>query len=95
LRTDDLARVPGKRGSTAHPKTVTLARTATKRGSDMRLMLRIPPRTGARLRAHRSVTGRVTILAKRDDGATTVLERRVRIVRGAAKKRSARRRRSR
>ena len=95
LRTDDLARVPGKRGSTARPKTVTLARTAPKRGKQMKLMLRIPPRTGARLRARRAVTGRVTIVAKRDDGAMTVLEHRVRIVRGAPKKKRSPRRRSR
>jgi secreted PhoX family phosphatase len=83
LRTDDLARVPGKRGSTARPKTVTLARSSAKGGRDVRLRLRIGARDAARLRARRAVTARLTVVAHRADGGTTVLERRLKIVRGA------------
>jgi hypothetical protein len=78
LRTDDLARVPGKRGSTPRPRTVTLAR-ATTRGR--RLRLRIGPRAARRLRRRRAVTGRLTVVARHDDGRITVIERRLKIVR--------------
>jgi hypothetical protein len=82
LRSDDLERVPGERGSTRRPRTVTLARRRAKGAPSVRLRLRIRARDAARIRARRAVTARLTIVAQREDGGTTVLVRRVRIVRG-------------
>jgi secreted PhoX family phosphatase len=83
LRTDDLASVPGARGSSARPDTVTLARSRgwARRGI-VELRFHVDRREAARLRAHRSVLARVTVVAKAPDGAVSVASHRVRIVAG-------------
>jgi len=81
LRTDDLARVPGARGSTARPHTVTLARARRKGRETMRLHLRVGGGELRRLRGRRVTRARVTVVARDGDGRSRVATRVVRIVR--------------
>ena len=83
LRSDELARVPGKRGSTMRPRTVTLARSRRKGRARMTVHLR-PGRAGVqRLRGRRSTPARVTVVAHGRDGRARVATRAVRITRGS------------
>ena len=58
---DELGRVPGKRGSTARPHTVTLARARRKGREEMQLHLRIGRAELLRLRGRRSTPARITV----------------------------------
>jgi len=80
LRTADLVRVPGKRGSAPRPRTVTLARAERRleRGTHA-VRLRVGPRTASRLRARRAVKARLTLLVRDDAGRTDVLTREVHV----------------
>jgi hypothetical protein len=82
LRTDDLARRPGERGSTPRPKTVTLARAKRPGAPALQLRLRPGARHVARLARHRSLSARVTVLARRQDGSTLVVTQTVRLIGG-------------
>jgi hypothetical protein len=79
LRTDELARVPGKRGSTARPRTVTLARARRKGRQTMTLHLRVGAAGARRLRTRRSTHALLTVVAQGRDGRSRVAARRVRI----------------
>jgi uncharacterized protein len=81
LRTDELGRVPGKRGSTARPHTVTLARARRKGREEMRLHLRVGSAGLRRLRGRRSTRARITVVAQGRDGRAHVATRAVKIVR--------------
>jgi secreted PhoX family phosphatase len=81
LRSDELGRVPGKRGSTARPHTVTLARARRKGGRRLTVHLRPDHAAIRRLRGRGSTRARVTVVATRRDGRTRVATRAVRIVR--------------
>jgi hypothetical protein len=83
LRSDELARVPGKRGSTARPRTVTLARARRKGRARMTVHLRLGRAGAQRLRTRRSTPARVTVVAHGRDGRTSVATRSVRITRGS------------
>jgi hypothetical protein len=76
LRTDDLAREPGKRGSTVRPRTVTLDRARTRDG---RVRLGLSAAEARRLRAVAPATAHVAVTAQRADGSTTVATHRLRI----------------
>ena len=82
LRTGDLARVAGARGSTPRPRTLTLARgtvTAPVAG-EYRLRLRTGRRTAARLSSvRRSLAARLTVQATDRAGNVAVAFRRVRV----------------
>jgi hypothetical protein len=82
LRTDDLARVPGKRGSVARPLTLRLARQrrALDAGGRAVLRLRIDAATAARLRRAGGVSAWVAVQVGHGAGAR-VAARRVRITR--------------
>lgn len=81
LRTNDLARVPGTRGSVDRPVPVVLARRSRRTAPRGRLTvpLRIDSRTAARLRRRRSVRARITVQARGADGLTRIATRLVRI----------------
>jgi uncharacterized protein len=81
LRTDDLLRVPGKRGSTARPHTVTLARRRLRaaRAGRKRLRLRISAAEARALRAARSPTLQVAVVARGPGGVSRVASHRVRV----------------
>jgi len=81
LRSDELGRVPGKRGSTPRPHTVTLARVRRKGREAMTLHLRAGSAGARRLRGRRSTPARITVVAKGRDGRTRVATRAVTIVR--------------
>jgi uncharacterized protein len=81
LRSDELGRVPGKRGSTARPHTVTLARVRRKGHETMTLHLRAGAAGARRLRGRRSTLARITVVAHGRDGRTRVATRAVTIVR--------------
>jgi hypothetical protein len=81
LRTEELGRVPGKRGSTARPHTVTLARARRKGRKEMRLHLRVGRAGLLRLRGRRSTRARITVVAHGRDGRGRVVTRAVKIVR--------------
>ena len=68
LRSDELGRVPGKRGSTARPHTVTLARARRKGREEMRLHLRVGRAGLLRLRGRRTTRARITVVAHGRDG---------------------------
>jgi hypothetical protein len=78
LRTDDLRTVPGARGSTARPKTVTLDRGRARGKRTARLRLRVSAAEARRLRRAGRVTLQVAISA-RANGVTRVESRRVRL----------------
>ena len=79
LRSDELGRVPGKRGSTPRPRTVTLARARRKGRRTLTLHLRLGPAGAQRLRGRRSTPARVTVVAQSRDGRARVATRVVRI----------------
>jgi secreted PhoX family phosphatase len=81
LRSDELARVPGKRGSTPRPHTVTLARIRRKGRGTVAVHLRLDQAGARRLRGRRSTPARVTVVARRRDGRVRVATRAVRISR--------------
>ena len=81
LRTDALAQVPGKRGSTPRPHTVTLARARRKGREELRLHLRVSGAPLRRLRGRRSTPARITVVARGRDGRARVATRGVTIVR--------------
>jgi hypothetical protein len=81
LRSDDLDRVPGERGSTERPKPVTLAtarRTFTRAG---RHQILLKPRGGIRrrLKGHGTITARYTVQARAKSGSVELVNRRVRV----------------
>jgi hypothetical protein len=78
LRTDDLTRVPGKRGSDLRPFTVTLVRRRF-RAAHRRLRLRISPAEARRIRAARPATLQVAVTARLPGGVTRVAVQRVRV----------------
>jgi uncharacterized protein len=79
LRSDELGRVPGKRGSTARPHTVTLARARRKGSLTQTIHLRLGPAGAQRLRGRRITPARVTVVAQGRDGRARVATRAVRI----------------
>jgi len=79
LRTDDVRRVPGARGSTARPKTVTLDRRRLRSRRTARVRLRVSAADARRLRAARPLTLQVAVSARGEDGVTRVAQRRVRL----------------
>ena len=81
LRTDDLQHVPGKRGSTARPVTVTLARRRWRAGgaARRRLKLRVSAAEARALRAARSPRVQVAVSARGPGGVTRVTSHRVRV----------------
>ena len=81
LRTDELRRVDGKRGSTARPLTVTLDRRSgrVRRAGRQRLRLRLSAAEGRRLRRARPLRVWVTVLSRDTDGVTHVATQRVRV----------------
>jgi sugar lactone lactonase YvrE len=80
LRTADLQRVPGQRGSSVRPRTVTLGalRRAMRRGGRHRLRVRIRPSVVRRLR-RRGVTTLLTVQARDRTGRTAVVTRQIRV----------------
>jgi hypothetical protein len=83
LRSAELGRVPGKRGSTDRPRSVTVARTRDGVGPGPNtLFLVAGPRAAARLRRRRSTLTRLTVQVREADGRVHVLTRKVRVVRG-------------
>ena len=81
LRSDELGRVPGKRGSTPRPHTVTLARARRTARGKMTVHLRINKAGARRLRGRRSTPARITVVAHGRDGRARVATRAVKIVR--------------
>jgi hypothetical protein len=82
LRTDDLRRVPGRRGSTERPHTVTLdrRRIGAARAGRHRLRLRVSAAEARRLRrAAGRVTLQVAVSARGEDGVTRVASHRLRL----------------
>jgi hypothetical protein len=76
LRTDGLDRVPGARGSTARPRTVTLDRRRLRVRRVARLRLRVSAAEARRLRAARPLTLHVAVSTR---GGTRVAQRRLRL----------------
>ena len=83
LRSDELGRVPGKRGSTPRPHTVTLARARRQGRKTVIVHLRLGPAGARRLRGRRATPARVTVVAQGRDGRARVATRAVRITRGS------------
>ena len=81
LRSDELGRVPGKRGSTPRPHTVTLARARRDGRARMTVHLRVDRAGAARLRGRRSTPARITVVAHGRDGRARVATRAIKIVR--------------
>ena len=80
LRSPQLGKVPGQRGSTFRPRNVTVARTAKRvPAGPAKLRLKASPRTLARLRRRRSTATRLTVLVRAADGRVHVVTRQVRI----------------
>jgi hypothetical protein len=81
LRTDDLRRVAGRRGSTERPRTVPLdrRRRASARAGRHRIRLRVSSAEARRLRRARAANLRVAVLARLESGVTQVATRRVRL----------------
>ena len=81
LRSPQLGKVPGQRGSTVRPRDVTVARTAKRvPAGSAKLRLKASPRTLARLRKRRSTATRLTVLVRAADGRVHVVTRQVRVV---------------
>jgi hypothetical protein len=80
LRSADLQRVPGRRGSSVRPRTVTLGvlRRVVRRGGRHRLRLRVRPALARRLR-RRGVTALLTVQARDRTGRTALVTRQIRI----------------
>ncbi len=83
LRTSDLEREPGERGSTVRPVLVTLAtaRRRFERPGRYKVRLRLSRGAKAHLRGHRSLRARISVQAT-GGRRTAVSNRRVRIVGG-------------
>jgi hypothetical protein len=81
LRSDELGRVPGKRGSSPRPHTVTLARARRTARDRMTLHLRIGRAGAQRLRGRRSTPARITVVAHGRDGRARVATRSLTILR--------------
>ena len=81
LRTDGLRNVPGNRGSTQRPKTVTLdrRRRANARAGRHRIRLRVSPAEARRLKRARPVELRVAVVVKLKSGVRQVETARVRL----------------
>jgi hypothetical protein len=81
LRTDDLRRVPGKRGSTARPVTVTLARRRRRlrRAGRIRVRLRVSAAEARALARAKAPRVQVAVVARGEGGATRVTSHRVRV----------------
>ncbi|HWM09974.1 MAG TPA: alkaline phosphatase PhoX [Solirubrobacteraceae bacterium] len=79
LRTDDLRRVPGARGSTARPRTVTLDRRRLRSKRVISVRLRISAAEARRLRRAEDVTLHVAVSVRGPRGFTRVASRRVRL----------------
>lgn len=79
LRTDDLRRVPGARGSTQRPRTVTLDRRRLRAERTVRVRLRVSAAEARRLRAAKPLTLQVAVSARGADGVMRVAQRRVRL----------------
>jgi hypothetical protein len=80
LRTPQLGRVPGNRGSTIRPRNTTVARTAKPvRAGTTKLRLKVSPRMLARLRRRRSTASRLTVLVRGADGRSHVVSPPLRI----------------
>ena len=73
--------MPGKRGSTARPHTVTLARARRTARDRMTVHLRVNRAGARRLRGRRSTPARITVVAHGRDGRARVATRAVKIVR--------------
>jgi len=73
--------VPGKRGSTPRPHTVTLARARRTGRERMTVHLRVGHGGAARLRGRRATPARITVVAHGRDGRARVTTRAVRIIR--------------
>jgi hypothetical protein len=81
LRTDDIERVPGERGSSDRPNPVTLAsaeRTFTRAGRQ-RLVLKPRGDLRKRLKGHGTITARYTVQARAKTGSAELVNRRVRV----------------
>ena len=87
LRTDDLAREPGRRGSAPRPRTVTLDRRTRRARPRMTQRLRVSAREAARIRRKRAIAARLTLVAHHEDGRVTVIVRRLTIRRGRRRRR--------
>ena len=89
LRTSDLDRVSGNRGSTGRPRTVTLATAERRfaRAGRYRIVLKPRGRIRRRLKGRRSLTARYTVQARTAGGAVQVTNRRVRVL-GSSSRRS-------
>ncbi len=79
LRTDDLRRVPGARGSTDRPRTVTLDRRRLRAETTVRVRLRVSAAEARRLREAKPLTLHVAVSARGADGVMRVAQRRVRL----------------
>jgi uncharacterized protein len=79
LRTDDLRKVPGRRGSTSRPRTVTLDRHKTRARRRLRARLRVSAAEARRIARAGKVTLDVAVTARGADGVTRVASRRVRV----------------
>jgi len=81
LRSWQLGRVPGKRGSTFRPRNVTVARRerSVAAGSTT-VRLKAGPRALARLRKRRSTATRLTVQVRAADGRIHVVTRQIRVV---------------
>jgi hypothetical protein len=74
--------VPGQRGSTFRPRTVTVARRAKKvRAGTTKVRVKASRRALRRLRRRRSTATRLTVLVRTADGRVHVVTRQLRVVR--------------
>ena len=81
LRSPELGRVPGQRGSTVRPRNVTVARSERRVvAGRTTVRLKATPRALARLRKRRSTATRLTVLVRAADGRVHVVTRQVRVV---------------
>jgi sugar lactone lactonase YvrE len=81
LRSPQLGRVPGQRGSTFRPTNVTVARSERRVAAGRtKVRLKATPRALARLRRRRSTAARLTVQVRAADGRVLVVTRQIRIV---------------
>jgi uncharacterized protein len=81
LRSPQLGRVPGQRGSTFRPTNVTVARSERRVAAGRtKVRLKATPRALARLRRRRSTAARLTVQVRAADGRVQVVTRQIRIV---------------
>ena len=88
LRTTELARARGSRGSSDRPKTVTLAtaRRTFRRAGRYRVVLKPRGKVRRRLKGRGSLTARYTVQARASNGKVQLVNRRVRVVGSAARR---------